>query len=178
MHNNRIYLVGFMGSGKSHLGSALARTLGYDFIDLDQWIETRHGKTINEIFSTQGETAFREMETQALQLIRHQEPASRGQVVATGGGAPCFNGNMELMNEDGITIWLHPSVDTLVARLENEKDKRPLLAGLSPGAMRTFIEHKLKDRTPFYHQASLIITDDQPDVEGLIKQINHASHIQ
>ena len=178
MQHKRIYLVGFMGSGKTHLGSALAKALEYDFIDLDQWIESKHGKTITEIFSTEGETAFREKETQALLEIRQLHPEAGGLVLATGGGAPCFNGNMNLMNETGMTIWLHPSVDTLMARLEKEKSHRPLLAGLSPEVMRTFIELKLKDRTPFYHQASLIITDDQPDVEGLIKQINHASHIQ
>lgn len=99
-------------------------------------------------------------------------------VVSCGGGAPCFNGNMEWMNSNGITVWLNPPIETLLLRLENEKMHRPLIANLSGQEMKSFIEHKLQERALFYSQAKLIVTEQDIDITLLIKKINHASHIQ
>ena len=177
-----VYLIGFMGSGKTYLGKILSQQMGVPHVDLDEWIVESSGKSIASIFQTEGEENFRMKETRALAEIKEkfdqQEASMISAIVSCGGGAPCFNGNMEGMNSNGITIWLNPPIETLLLRLENEKIHRPLIADLSGQAMKSFIEQKLNDRSMFYEQAKLIVTQKEIDITLLIKNINHASHIQ
>src|SRR5690606_26622914 len=144
----RIFLIGFMGSGKTTLGAKLASKLGYPFIDLDKTIEEQAGMSIREYFQQYGENAFRELEKQVLQNTEYPENA----VIATGGGAPCFFDNMDWMNRNGVTIYLSMTPKALANRLEKGKDERPLIKDLSPEGLIQYIASKLQERNTFYKQ--------------------------
>lgn len=120
---DRIFLVGLPGAGKSTVGKYLANELGYAFLDLDEIIEKRKGKTITNIFTEEGETAFREIERDELRQLTQTQI-----VVATGGGAPCFHQNMEWMNENGFALFLNPPIDVILRRISAETH-RPLMQG-------------------------------------------------
>lgn len=145
----RIFLVGYMCAGKTTIGSELALKLGYRFIDLDLYIEQKQGKSISAIFANQGEPFFRELEREALEDMIGQENV----VIATGGGTPCQGDNMVRMNQNGTTVFLNPSLDELVERVEIGKHTRPLLKDKTPAEMRQFIEKMLQKRLPYYTQA-------------------------
>lgn len=138
-----------MGVGKSHWAAKLARRLALPHLDLDEVIEKEQGCTIAEIFEQKGEQGFREIESQTLR--KYSEAGDF--VMATGGGAPCHLGNMEYMNRMGITIWLDEPIGIVIGRLKQGKHERPLVARLADHELRTFIEQKLRERTPFYSQA-------------------------
>jgi shikimate kinase len=148
-----IFLIGFMGSGKSTLGKRLAKKIGYDFIDMDHYIEEQEGLKVPAIFEQKGEKYFREQEKL---FLANLEPDANI-VVATGGGAPCFGNNIELMNEKGITVYLKMSPASLASRLEKARVIRPLVAGLESDHLRNYIENKLREREPFYNQAKCVI---------------------
>lgn len=177
-----IFLIGFMGSGKSHEGSLLSQQLGLPFIDLDKWIEEKDDETIAAIFNNKGEEYFRLRERDAIKEVYHSL-SDKSQhnldfsgfkgIVATGGGAPCFFDNMEWMNQHGITIWLDLPIDILVERLKKEKLKRPLLANKNDDELNEFIAAKLKERSPFYSRATFHVTD-LPNMSLLIQKIKDA----
>ena len=141
------------GCGKTTLGRALAAEMNVAFIDLDEYIEERCEATINQIFSTVGETRFREIEQQAL----HEVAAMNGVIVACGGGTPCHSGNMEFINEHGLSIWLTTSAQRITQRLclPEEKAKRPAIVRLTDDELLDFVNHQLAERQPFYEQAHL-----------------------
>ncbi len=147
----RIYLIGFMGSGKSYLGRALAEQLGIGFLDLDDIIEQQVGISIADYFRLHGEKSFREIEATCLRATG----SLHDHVIATGGGTPCFFNNMEWMNENGTTIFLQAKLPFLVSRLEKEAAQRPLVASLPSQDLASFIEQKIEERMPFYQQAQL-----------------------
>ncbi len=149
----RIYLVGFMGCGKSSLGKRLARKLEYDFLDLDQEIEKQTGKTITEIFRHEGEDWFRRKEKEVL----HKTISMERLVISTGGGTPYHFDNMEFMNAHGVTVYLKMSPVSLTHRLENARRKRPLVADLEGGDLQRFVKDRLEQREPFYTKAHCII---------------------
>ncbi len=149
-----IFLIGFMGSGKTTLGRKLASRLGYAFMDLDHILEAQAGMTIAEYFTQFGEEAFRKLESEVLKQTRYPVNA----VVSTGGGLPCFFDNMQWMKSHGQTIYIKLSPKTLAGRLEKEKDKRPVLREHQGNDLVAFIEGKLAEREAFYNQAS-IVTD-------------------
>ena len=147
-----IFLLGFMGSGKSFTGKRLAEKFGIDFVDLDEYIETKEGQTIREIFEEHGEAYFRKKEKQYLQELGERKMT----IVATGGGAPCFFDNMEWMNNHGVTVYLETPAPVLAKRLEQEMEKRPLLKKLTRIELQDFIDKKLVERNPFYHQCQVL----------------------
>lgn len=147
-----IFLIGFMGCGKTTLGRKLASRLGYEFIDLDEVFETQVRMTIAEYFSKFGEDAFRKLESEVLKQTKYPEHA----VIATGGGLPCFFDNMDWMNAHGKTVYIQLSPKTLAARLENEKDSRPVLRGQHGDDLVVFIAGKLTERDKFYSRAAII----------------------
>lgn len=119
----RIFLLGFMGSGKSSLARELAHKLTYSFIDLDNLVEERSGKKIAEIFENDGEVVFRKIEHDCLlETFSHKNI-----VIATGGGTPCFFNNIDLINQNGISVYLKFNPGILASRLSNDKGKRPLI---------------------------------------------------
>jgi shikimate kinase len=127
--------------------------MGYDFVDMDLWIEEVNGMTVPEIFNTRGEPFFREQERITIENLSKLERV----VVATGGGAPCHGNNMELMKRSGLTIYLKLSPEALLSRLKVSKNKRPLLEGKSEEEMRQTIMEMLSERESFYAGADMII---------------------
>lgn len=148
----RIFLIGYMGAGKTTVGKELAKRSGLSFIDLDCYIESRYHKTVGQLFAERGEEAFREIERKMLREVALFEDV----LVSTGGGAPCFYDNMAFMNEAGTTVYLKVSVDELAKRLELCKHTRPVLKGRSGDELKTFIAESLQKRTPFYLLASVV----------------------
>jgi shikimate kinase len=152
----RIFIIGFMGSGKSTVGKAFAERHRFPFADLDEIIEGDEGKTIAGIFSEKGEEYFRLKERfHLLSLLQYKDV-----VVATGGGTPCFFDNMHWMNHHGFTIYLQLKATELERRLESEQRQRPVLKNIKKGELLTFITHKLKERERFYHQANCLLKAD------------------
>ncbi|HET6990728.1 MAG TPA: shikimate kinase [Bacteroidia bacterium] len=145
----RIFLVGYMGSGKSSMGAALAKELGLNFFDLDKAIEKKAGKDVAAIFASEGEKVFRELEKNCLTELLLEDDY----VMACGGGTPCFSDNMEKMNEAGVCIYLKMSTDHLVERLEAEKDSRPMLNGKTGHELWTVVNDMLQEREPDYLKA-------------------------
>ena len=154
--SSRVYLVGFMGSGKSHSGKILASAIGYDFVDLDDLIVQAAGCSIPDLFEWKGESFFRELEKETLQqTVRYNK-----YVIACGGGTPCFFDNMKWINRYGISIYLKASVDLLVARLIPGQNERPVLKEAGKDGLEAFVRQKLEARQPFYEQAHWIFDQD------------------
>jgi shikimate kinase len=158
-----VFLIGFMGSGKTYWGKIWAQQLGLDFYDLDAIVEDKEGRSIAIIFEKEGERYFRTKETTALKQFSEIGNA----VVACGGGAACFNDNMQWMNEHGTTVYLSASPQYILSRIKEEKDKRPLISKLNEAELLFFIEQKLKEREPFYKQAKLILTVEDLNANSL-----------
>ena len=156
-----IFLIGYMGCGKTTLGEVLASQMGLQYIDLDEFIEQRQGMTITEIFDEMGENRFRELETEALLDVAGKTDV----IVGCGGGTPCHGDNMELMNKAGTTVWLTTSPERITARLllPDQKAKRPKVASLPDEAVLSLVERELQARTPYYSQAQLQF--DSTDIE-------------
>lgn len=160
----KIYIIGFMGSGKSTLGRPIARAMDCQFIDLDHYIEEQEKMTISEIFAQKGETYFRDRENHYLCQVSQLD----NMVISTGGGTPCFGDNMEFMRSCGTTIYLKHEPRTLASRLSNAKVKRPLIANKSPQELMEFIEQTLAQREIYYNKASIIVADPDRDAKRII----------
>lgn len=150
----KYFLVGYMACGKSFAGKVMAKRKGLPFIDLDAYIVKQEGKTISAIFAEKGETGFRELETHYLHLLSERKDDF---VMATGGGVPCFNGNMDYMNTFGHTIFLRTDVDIITRRLIRGKIWRPMVRELEDHEIHDFVCRHLEQRLPFYNQAKEII---------------------
>lgn len=166
MAAEKIFLVGMMGSGKSHWTKKIAKWIKSGGYDLDDLIEMNEEKTIAEIFTEEGEEQFRKTEAKILRWFKEKKKF----VLATGGGTPCFQDNMAWMKKEGIVIWLDESVDILVKRLVEEKAHRPLIADLSEQDLTKFIKDKLVERHAFYSQANYRLSSDQI-TDTALKQI-------
>jgi len=163
----RIYLVGYMGSGKSTVSHKLAQLLGYTRFDLDELFEQRFKITIPEFFRKYDEVLFRRLESQLLK----ETSVLDNVVIATGGGTPCYYDNMEWMNTLGITIFLEMGVNAIISRIINSKKKRPLLLNKSDDELYTYIHDHLRHRNIFYTQAKIIVPAISLNYVGLIEQI-------
>lgn len=152
MHK-RIFLIGFMGSGKSTLGAQLARRLDYQYMDMDQLIEETAELSIPEIFQEHGEAVFRKWEHDILLELCSRDKL----VISTGGGAPCHSQNMDLMNANGCTIYLNLSPLTLQDRLMRSRTERPLIKGKTDTELLDFITTLLEKREKFYKRANHIV---------------------
>ena len=152
----RIFLIGYMGAGKTTLGKAFARALGLTFVDLDWYIEERYHKTIRQIFTERGEDGFRELEKRML----HEVGDFENVVISVGGGTPCFFDNVEYMNRVGETVFLDVAVNVLFRRLKVAKQQRPLLAEKNDEELMAFIVDALQNRLPFYTQAKHVFNGE------------------
>jgi shikimate kinase len=154
-----VFLIGFMGSGKTWYGRRLASEQGALFIDLDHYITAQEQRSIAALFEVLGEEAFRQLETQYLAQVCEQY---KGQavVVATGGGTPCFNDNLALMRAHGRTVWVRASLPTIVARLRPERAHRPLLASVPDVELEGFIGRLMEQREGFYAQADEVVWNE------------------
>jgi shikimate kinase len=165
----KLFLIGFMGCGKSYIGRLLAAKLGFQFVDADAVIENTEGVTIAQIFVHQGETYFRKVESETLRTFKKWD----NMVVATGGGAPCFHDSMAWMNENGITVYLKATPELLLSRLKSETHHRPILGGRTDADLLHFIEQKLVERNPFYTQATITI-EQKSDGDHIVLDIINA----
>ncbi|MDR3129810.1 MAG: shikimate kinase [Tannerellaceae bacterium] len=163
----RIFLVGYMGVGKTTIGQVLAQRIVFSFIDLDKYIEGRYGMTISLLFKEKGEEAFREIERQMLLEVSSFEDV----VISTGGGTPCYHSNMENMKKTGITIYLRASTEELARRIETSCNIRPILAGRRGEELREFIRNSLQQREMFYNQASLAWNVPSLETNADIQQV-------
>lgn len=163
----RIFLIGYMGAGKTTVGRKLAKEMNLSFIDLDLYIEGRYHRSIRQLFAERGEEAFRDIEKRLLHEVAEFEDV----LVSTGGGTPCFFDNMEFMNMAGTTIYLKVSVDELASRLESCKQTRPVLQNRSGEELRSFIKENLEVRTAFYEKANIIYDAEQMMTEADVQAI-------
>ncbi len=163
-----LFLSGFMGAGKSTQGKQLAKELGYHFIDLDSYIETKYNKSIVDVFQELGEEEFRKLETMTLTDCIENNIKT---VIALGGGTPCFNNNIELLTKNGLLIYLKMEPKALYIRLEKAKFTRPLLDGKQKQELENYIANLLMQREPFYNQAQLIVDGSNVDMNELKKSV-------
>ena len=168
-----IALIGYMGSGKSTVGKGLAEAMGIPFMDLDAYIEEKLGKTIPEIFEEKGQIYFRKKEHE---LLREVLDTQKNLVLALGGGAPCYAGNMELLlSYTSRVFYLMLTLKQLAKRLQYESEKRPLIAHLKPAELPDFIGKHLFERVKFYDQAPHHIAVGEKGVTELVEEIRRKS---
>lgn len=168
-YNMIVFLIGFMGCGKSKKGRKLASLLGFRYIDMDEYIETNQGQTITQLFERLGEEQFRKIEHEALlSLCKNQQT-----VIATGGGAPCYFDGIERMNLVGKTVYLKGNSEFLRERLLLSKKVRPLLQILSTDELLPFIKQKLSEREPYYNKAQIVVdalSCKSKDIAAMLKE--------
>lgn len=165
-----LFLVGYMGSGKSVIGSKLAEVLDYEFIDLDRFIEREEGESIKNIFQKQGEIYFRKIENKYLKEVINLDNT----IISLGGGTPCYGNNMNLiLNADNtLVVYLKASIQTLVGRLFKEKSKRPLLSHLElESELMEFIGKHLFERAPFYEQSNFVVKTNDLTIDAIVHHI-------
>ena len=161
---NRIYLVGYMGAGKTTAAKRLAHRLGWEHYDTDALFEEKYHISVDVFFHKYDEALFRKLESQILQSTENLENA----VISTGGGTPCFNDNMTWMNGHGMTVFLKISPQTAVSRIMLSKKKRPLAAGKTEAELATFVEKHYGARMSFYEQAQHVVKGEDLDIEALL----------
>lgn len=164
----KVFLIGFMGSGKSTMGQELANLLRWDFVDLDRYIEVKHQKTIGRLFHSFGEDYFRSIERDALREVTQTE---RSTVIATGGGTPCHHNGMTFMKEEGLTVYLKVSTQALVQRLLSSTKERPLLTTDNPLELEKLINRLLSTRKNCYEQSELIVENSGQGTANTLHKI-------
>lgn len=167
----RIFLIGYMGAGKTTAGRELAKVLNLEFIDMDHYIQARYQKTVSQLFAEYGESEFRNIERKILQEVADVEDV----VISTGGGTPCFFDNIDYMNQTGTTIYLKASPEALSERLNSCKDKRPLIKDKDEKELYEFVVDSLQKREPWYSKAKIVFTTKElvskEDVDGYVQQL-------
>ena len=162
----RIFLIGFMGSGKTHWGRLLSAKLSVPFFDLDTEITQSANQTIPEIFARKGEEYFRYMEKEVLErlVMEHDEF-----ILSCGGGTPCFFNNIEFMKKNGKVIWLNTSIDILKDRLLKERLSRPLIKTVGDAELKAYIIRKLCERKIYYEQANVMVHEESISLDPLVE---------
>lgn len=181
-----VFLIGFMGSGKSFYAKGLAGFLKVPMVDLDEYIERREGIPISKIFENFGEQSFRAMESAAVKEVyatlldeiseKNKNNTISG-IVSCGGGTPCFNENMVWMNEHGHTVWINPPEDVICERLKKESATRPLVANLSEDLLPDFVHERMQERKSFYSMAKSTISDPNVSIVQFLKLIEYAKNV-
>ena len=164
----KVILLGYMGSGKSTVSKILAKKLGIEALDLDDYISEKENNSINNIFKKKGEIYFRLKENEYLKELLY---STNSFVLALGGGTPCYANNMDLIKEKSISIYLKANLNTLYKRLHNEKASRPLISDLNDVKLKEFIAKHLFERAPFYEQSNYTIILDNNAVEKIVNEI-------
>ena len=163
-----ITLVGYMGTGKSHISNILSNKLNFKLFDLDQEISNKFELSIAEIFKNHGEIFFRKAEKETLNEILSSEESV---ILSVGGGTPVYYDNMESINDKSISIYLRTGVSTLTERLKKNKQKRPLIAKIADEDLPEFIAKHLFERNSFYSKAHYIVDTDQKTTEEVAEEI-------
>ncbi|MES1223923.1 MAG: shikimate kinase [Bacteroidota bacterium] len=162
----KIFLIGFMGSGKTHWGRLLSEKLQLPFFDLDSVIIQKENKSVSEIFAQSGEEYFRYKEKEILEeTVNEQEKF----ILSCGGGTPCFFNNIEFMKKNGAVVWLNTSIDVLKERLLKERMSRPLIRSVSDKELKSYIIRKLSERKIYYEQADIIVNEENITLNNLVE---------
>ena len=167
-----VYIIGFMGSGKSTVGKKIAGNLKWHFVDLDSKIESFLGMSIADVFQQKGEDYFRAVESQVLRELKPEKET----IISTGGGTPCSGSNMEYMLETGLTIYLKLTPEQLAARLSSSGGRRPLINNIKPDALPDFIAMKLTEREKWYNRSDLVMDGCVIDYQMIISLIKNRFH--
>lgn len=160
-----------MGSGKSVIGKKLSSILGYGFIDLDDYIQHKEGKTITEIFNKKGEIYFRKIESKYLDEVIE---SNTNTIISLGGGTPCYGDNMDMIKnaKNASSVYLKASIASLSKRLFLEKDRRPLISHIeNKELLNEFIGKHLFERSSYYSQSDIIVNTDHKSVDEVIESI-------
>ncbi len=165
-----ISLIGYMGCGKSHISRTLRKRINFKLIDLDKEISTRQQSSIKNIFEKKGEIFFRKKEREVLEEILATEDNC---ILSLGGGTPAYYNNMEIINQNSISIFLQTSIPQLTERLIKNKQKRPLIANISDEDLPEFIAKHLFERNTFYNQAQFTINTNNKTPEEVVEEIRH-----
>ena len=167
----RIILIGYMGAGKTTIGKVLAREMGMEFYDLDNYIEDRFHQKIPDIFAEKGEEGFREIERKMLHEVAEFEDV----IISCGGGTPCFFDNMDYMNTRGETVFLDAAPSVLKEHLKMGKTVRPLIQGKSEEELIAYIEESLQKRLPYYrrakHALKIAVIQTKEQIKNYVNQI-------
>ena len=166
---NKIYLVGYMGAGKTTAARRLANRLGWETADTDALFEEKYRISIDDFFHKYDETLYRKLESQVLKETETLENT----VISTGGGTACYFDNMEWMNQHGTTVFLRISAKAVVNRLLHAKRKRPLSSGKTEAELSEFVQQHYTSRLPFYEQAKITVKSEDLDLENLIQLIEN-----
>lgn len=167
MKKHNIILIGFMGAGKTTIGRRLSYVVKQPFLDMDQYIETKEGREIKQIFEKEGEASFRRIETESLEKIKNDRT---NYVISTGGGLPIQVDNQKILSEMGLVFYLRVQPETIFERLQ-EDTKRPLLQVDDPEKK---IREMLEQRNPIYEQlADYIIDVDEKSFKEILQEIKY-----
>jgi len=169
----KLFLVGYMGSGKTTLGKHLANKLNYDFLDMDLFFENRFRITIYDFFQKYGQEQFRNIESRLLKETEFYDNT----VFATGGGTACFFDNMDWMNSQGITIYVKMPAEALAYRLNKSRLKRPLIANLADEELKEYIQTQLNQREAFYNLATLTVDGFNAKTDDILQIIKEKTPI-
>ncbi len=165
MVHRKVFLIGYMASGKSTIGKKIAEHLNLSFLDTDIFIEKKTGLQIHEIVKEKSWDYFRALETEVLETA-----CDPFQIISTGGGMPCSDSAISIMKSMGLVVYLRCSEATLFDRLSQTTQIRPSLIGLSESALKSHISKQLEDRSYYYNQADCILDADQ-DSDALMKSL-------
>lgn len=164
----KIVLLGYMASGKSAVGSVLSKKMNTQFVDLDDFIEDKEGKSISDIFELKGEIYFRRIEGVYLQeLLNLYENC----IISVGGGTPCFGNNMDFIKNNAISFYLNASINTIFNRLQGETSQRPLVSSIGKDNLSEYIGKHLFERTPFYSKADFTISVNDKNIINIVEDI-------
>lgn len=166
----KVYLVGYMYSGKTTVGRHLAAQLGMEFMDLDQAFEQKYKTTIPIFFKKYGEPLFRQLESKLLQSTADLDNV----VVSTGGGTPCYLDNMARINQLGVSVYLDVPLESILQRMAKSRKQRPILAGMTLGEKQQFVSNQLQARQAFYRQARLSFPAADPDIAALAEAVKNS----
>ena len=172
---NTIFLIGYMGAGKSAIGKSLSKNNGYKFYDLDKYIEEKEGRKISEIFNHNNEVYFRKIENSYLKEI---SLIKENKIISTGGGTPCFQNNFEIIDNlpNSLSVYLKASVETLMARLKDSIEERPLISSLQdPLQLKEFITKHLFERSFYYEKSKFKVKTDDLDINTIVNLIGKLS---
>ncbi len=165
----KIVLIGYMGSGKSTIGKLLSKKLNINFIDLDEYIESKLNMSISDIFNAKGEIFFRKMEHKYVQELMQKKKSF---ILSTGGGTPCYSNNMDVISKETANVfYLKVSIPGLVDRLYKEKEHRPVIKNIADEDLPEFIGKHLFERNNFYLLSNNIITCDAKTAEEITNEI-------
>ena len=168
----KLFLIGFMGSGKSLVGKMLGKQLKTEFLDLDICIEKANNTSVHQIFGTTGQDYFRQLEHEQIKNLDKQAHM----IIATGGGTPCYFNNLELMNSMGKTVYLKTETNLLLERIKRDRSNRPLVKDIPPQDLETYVINQLKKREHFYSSANITIESNGKTPEKICDEIIEKTH--